>query len=31
MEQYRSDRNPADLVFAKRTVVHFAVDPTRCT
>jgi type I restriction enzyme R subunit len=26
MEQYRSDRNPADLIFAKRTVVHFAVD-----
>lgn len=26
-EQYRSDRNPTDLVFAKRTVVHFAVDP----
>ncbi len=26
-EQYRADRNPKDLVFAKRTVVHFAVDP----
>lgn len=29
MEQYRSDRNPADLIFAKRTLVHFAVDPHR--
>jgi type I restriction enzyme R subunit len=26
-KQYRTDRNPHDLVFAKRTVVHFAVDP----
>ncbi|MGY1714359.1 type I restriction endonuclease subunit R [Geodermatophilus sp. SYSU D01106] len=26
-KQYRRDRNPHDLVFAKRTVVHFAVDP----
>ncbi len=26
-EQYRTDRNPADLIFAKRTLVHFAVDP----
>jgi len=24
--QYRKDRNPKDLLFAKRTVVHFAVD-----
>ncbi len=24
--QYRTDRNPKDLLFAKRTVVHFAVD-----
>ena len=29
MEQYRSDRNPTDLIFAKRTLVHFAVDPHR--
>ena len=29
MAQYRSDRNPHDLVFAKRTLVHFAVDPHR--
>uniref|UniRef100_UPI00248DB251 type I restriction endonuclease n=1 Tax=Dermacoccus nishinomiyaensis TaxID=1274 RepID=UPI00248DB251 len=27
MAQYRSDRNPADLVFASRMLVHFAVDP----
>ena len=27
MEQYRSDRIPADLVFRHRAVVHFAVDP----
>ena len=27
MEQYRADRNPNDLIFAHRTVVHFAVDP----
>ena len=25
--QYRSDRNPADLVFRSRAFVHFAVDP----
>lgn len=29
MTQYRSDRNPHDLIFRKRTVVHFAVDPHR--
>jgi type I restriction enzyme R subunit len=27
MEQYRTDRNPADLIFKHRAVVHFAVDP----
>ncbi len=27
VKQYRQDRNPRDLVFAARTVVHFAVDP----
>jgi type I restriction enzyme R subunit len=27
MVQYRKDRNPADLVFRARTIVHFAVDP----
>ncbi len=27
MAQYRSDRNPYDLVFARRMLVHFAVDP----
>ncbi len=27
MEQYRRDRNPADLIFKHRTLVHFAVDP----
>ena len=27
MDQYRADRNPTDLIFAHRTVVHFAVDP----
>lgn len=27
MTQYRTDRNPHDLIFAKRTLVHFAVDP----
>jgi type I restriction enzyme R subunit len=27
MEQYRRDRNPADLIFKRRTLVHFAVDP----
>ncbi|HHU08719.1 MAG TPA: type I restriction endonuclease subunit R, partial [Intrasporangiaceae bacterium] len=26
-DQYRRDRNPHDLIFAKRTLVHFAVDP----
>jgi type I restriction enzyme R subunit len=26
ISQYRTDRNPADLVFRARTVVHFAVD-----
>jgi type I restriction enzyme R subunit len=29
MAQYRSDRNPHDRIFAKRTLVHFAVDPHR--
>ena len=24
--QYKDDRNPTDLIFARRTVVHFAVD-----
>lgn len=27
MTQYRTDRNPHDRIFAKRTLVHFAVDP----
>ncbi|MDF9874884.1 type I restriction endonuclease subunit R [Cellulosimicrobium cellulans] len=27
MQQYRTDRNPSDLIFRARTVVHFAVDP----
>jgi type I restriction enzyme, R subunit len=27
--QYRRDRDPNDLFFAKRTLVHFAVDPDR--
>jgi type I restriction enzyme, R subunit len=27
--QYRRDRDPNDVFFAKRTVVHFAVDPDR--
>jgi type I restriction enzyme, R subunit len=27
MQQYRTDRNPADLIFRARAVVHFAVDP----
>ena len=27
MRQYERDRNPADLIFRARTVVHFAVDP----
>lgn len=26
MAQYRNDRNPNDLIFRKRAVVHFAVD-----
>ena len=25
--QYRTDRNPHDAIFARRTLVHFAVDP----
>lgn len=29
MAQYRTDRNPHDLVLARRTLVHFAVDPHR--
>ncbi|WP_406832806.1 DEAD/DEAH box helicase family protein [Pedococcus sp. KACC 23699] len=29
MRQYRGDRNPHDLIFAKRALVHFAVDPHR--
>jgi len=29
MAQYRSDRNPHDLIFRARTLVHFAVDPHR--
>lgn len=27
MAQYRADRNPADLIFKHRALVHFAVDP----
>ncbi|QCU77156.1 type I restriction endonuclease subunit R [Citricoccus sp. SGAir0253] len=27
MAQYRDDRNPHDKIFAKRMLVHFAVDP----
>ena len=27
MKQYRTDRNPHDLIFDRRTIVHFAVDP----
>jgi type I restriction enzyme R subunit len=27
MTQYRKDRNPHDLIFKHRAVVHFAVDP----
>ena len=27
MAQYRTDRNPHDRIFAKRALVHFAVDP----
>lgn len=26
-KQYRSDRDPKELLFARRTLVHFAVDP----
>ena len=29
MTQYRTDRHPHDLIFDKRTLVHFAVDPHR--
>ena len=29
MAQYRSDRNPNDLIFRARTLVHFALDPHR--
>lgn len=29
MQQYRTDRNPADLIFRARAFVHFAVDPHR--
>src|SRR6185312_11918292 len=25
--QYREDRDPAEVIFARRTLVHFAVDP----
>lgn len=28
IRQYRTDRDPKELFFAKRTLVHFAVDPT---
>jgi type I restriction enzyme R subunit len=27
MTQYRTDRTPTDLIFRRRTLVHFAVDP----
>src|SRR5919201_1876669 len=27
IKQYRNDRDPKELLFAKRAVVHFAVDP----
>ena len=27
MAQYRADRNPADVIFKHRALVHFAVDP----
>ncbi|WP_462418453.1 type I restriction endonuclease [Kytococcus sp. Marseille-QA3725] len=27
ISQYRTDRNPHDLIFRARTLVHFAVDP----
>ncbi|GAB3971054.1 DEAD/DEAH box helicase family protein [Actinoallomurus acanthiterrae] len=26
-EQYRSDRDPTEVIFAKRVIAHFAVDP----
>ena len=26
-QQYRADRDPKELIFARRTLVHFAVDP----
>jgi type I restriction enzyme R subunit len=29
MAQYRADRNPSDVIFRARTLVHFAVDPHR--
>ena len=29
MRQYQRDRNPSDLIFRARTVVHFAVDPNQ--
>jgi type I restriction enzyme R subunit len=29
MKQYQRDRNPMDLIFKHRTVVHFAVDPNQ--
>lgn len=29
MEQYRTDRDPDEVFFARRTLVHFAVDPDR--
>ena len=29
MSQYRTDRNPHDVIFSRRTLVHFAVDPHR--
>ena len=29
MSQYRTDRSPHDVIFARRTLVHFAVDPHR--
>ena len=31
MSQYRDDRNPHDRIFAKRALVHFAVDPHQVT
>lgn len=29
IDQYRADRNPADLIFRARALVHFAVDPSQ--